>query len=168
MEVSKVATGYFLDDHDLLEAVRKLNAKGVKILDVRSPYPVHGLDKEMGFKPANLSKVAFIAGSVAFIGTLGAQIYISSEVYPIIYGGKPLAGIPSFMPITLMVTFLVTIVSIAVAFFIQSKLGPGAPLEFLDEGATDDRFQIIVAAENGIEELSSVNCLDVRELELAK
>lgn len=168
MEDSKVVTGYLLDEHDLLSAVKSLKNQGVTILDVRSPYPIHGLDVVLEFKPSNISKVAFIAGTVTFLATLGGQIAISTLVYPINYGGKPLISIPSFMPITLMMTFLVTIVSIATAFFMRSNLGPGANIEFLDEGATDDRFQIIVPQSGGLAYLSSVNCIDVKEVEIKK
>lgn len=168
MEGSTVVTGYLLDEDELLNAAKLLKSKGVTILDIRSPYPVHGLDKVLGLKPTNISKVAFIAGAITFLGTLGFQIFISSMVYPINYGGKPLISIPSFMPITLMMTFLVTIVSIAVAFFLQSKLGPGALIEILNEGVTDDRFQIIVLQNGGVENLSVVGCLDIKEVEIKR
>lgn len=166
MKKSKFVTGYIINEEELLSAVKSLKLSDVIIEDIRSPYPIHGLDKVMEFKPSNISKVAFWAGTISFIGTLGLQVFISSVVYPINYGGKPFASIPSFMPITLMVTFLVTIVSIAVAFFIQSKLGPGASIEILNEGATDDQFQIIVSGEAGVERLTALNFLDIREVEI--
>ncbi len=165
MENSKVVTGYLLDEHEVLDAIKTLKHQGVTVLDVRSPYPIHGLDVVLEFKPSNISKVAFLAGLGAFVFSLGAQIIISSSVYPINYGGKPLISIPSFMPITVMVTLMVTIIATGVAFFVRSKLGPGASIEFLDEGATDDRFQIIIPFENGIEYLTSVKCHDVRQVE---
>ena len=167
MNKSKVITGYLTNEHDLLEAVNSLKAQGVKVLDVRSPHPVHGLEKVMDFKPSNIGIITFIAGGAAFLFTLGAQVVISSQVYPIMYGGKPLVSIPSFMPITLMVTLLVSIITAGVTFFIQNKLGPGAVVELLNEGATDDKYQIIIDGSFGEESLRSVNCLEVQVLEVA-
>lgn len=38
------------DDEDILKnAVREIRAAGIKIHEVFSPYPVHGLEEELGY-----------------------------------------------------------------------------------------------------------------------
>ena len=53
--------GFFEDDRDLLEAVRECRARGMPILDVVSPFPVHGLDEALGIRPSRLPWVTLIA-----------------------------------------------------------------------------------------------------------
>lgn len=48
------------DDEDILKnAVREIRAAGIKIHEVFSPYPVHGLEEELGYKRSRLPIAAF-------------------------------------------------------------------------------------------------------------
>jgi hypothetical protein len=59
-----IVYGHFTDELELLDAVKELQNKGIQIADVRTPFPVHGLDAALKFPRSNLPKVAFIAGAI--------------------------------------------------------------------------------------------------------
>jgi hypothetical protein len=46
----KELSGYYDQEANLLEAVKSLRENNIKIKDVFSPYPVHGLDHAMGLR----------------------------------------------------------------------------------------------------------------------
>ncbi|MFW6310550.1 MAG: DUF3341 domain-containing protein, partial [Prolixibacteraceae bacterium] len=167
--------GYFTDEHDLLDAVKELQNKGIKIADVRTPFPVHGLDTVLKMPRSRLPRVAFIGGAIG--GALGLlfQIWAFTVAWPMNIGGKPQLALPSFVPVTFELTILFAAFAMGFAFLIRSNLGPGQIPDILDEDVTDDHFQIILSAENNrISEseltaaLSATGALDVKQVNSSK
>jgi hypothetical protein len=151
-----VVTGFFTEVHDLVAAIRQLKSHGANILDVHTPFPVHGLDKELDLpQREGLSRIGFVAGFVGLAMGFGMQIAISVKFYPINFGGKPLLSIPSFMPVVVMLVFLLSAFAIALGFLAKSRLGAGAPSLVIDNGTTDDRFLVIVKADGNAQQWQS-------------
>ncbi len=142
--MNKYITAYYTDEHALLKGVKQLKAKGLHIEDVLSPFPVHGLDKALGLRRSRLTRVAFVGGAIGAITGFGFQTWVFTSAYPINFGGKPFFSAPSFIPVTFEVTVLFAAFSMVIAFFIASKIGPGANPVIHDERVTDDRFLLIV------------------------
>jgi hypothetical protein len=167
--------GHFTDELDLLKAVEELQDKGISIADVRTPFPVHGLDVLLKLRRSNLPKVAFIGGLIG--GSLGLlfQIWVFTKAWPLDIGGKPHLAIPSFIPVTFEMTVLFAAFSMGIAFLLRSKLGPGSIPDILDEGVTDDHFQIILSERNNkiseielAEALAATGALDVKQVNAEK
>lgn len=166
-----IVYGHFTDEHDLLHGIKELQDKGIKIEDVRTPFPVHGLDGVLKLRRSHLPKIAFFAGAVG--GTLGMmfQVWVFTQGWPINFGGKPFLSIPSFIPVTFELTVLFAAYTMGIAFLLRSGLGPGAQPDILDELVTDDHFQIILSVDKNSasdEELSaalsSTGAMDVKLL----
>jgi hypothetical protein len=124
---------------------------------VRTPFPVHGLDKILKFPRSRLPKVAFIAGVIG--GALGLlfQIWVFTRAWPLVIGGKPFLSIPSFIPVTFELVVLFAAFALVIFFLVRSKLGPGSLPDILDEEVTNDHFQIILSDRNN----------DIPDIELA-
>lgn len=137
-------SAYFTDEEDLLRASKILMEKQIPILDVLTPFPVHGLDKVLGLKESRLPTVGFIAGGIGTLLAFGFQTWAFVVDYPLFIGGKPHFSIPSFIPITFEVTILLAAFAMVFAFLFRSKLGLGAKNKIHDERITDDRFVIII------------------------
>ena len=95
------------DDATLLHGAESLVEKGVKIKDVFSPFPIHGMDDAMGLKR---SKLGYVIGAMGLTGALfgfGLQTWIHSIEYPMNISGKPFFAYPAYAIITfeLMVLF---------------------------------------------------------------
>src|SRR5664279_2683222 len=97
---------YFDDEVSLLEAVRILRDKKETINDVRSPFPVQGLDEALSIKRSRIPVVGFIFGALGAILAFGFQAWVFTASYPLIIGGKPFFSVPTFVPITFEVTVL--------------------------------------------------------------
>lgn len=143
-----IVYGHFTDELDLLSAVKELQNKGIRIADVRTPFPVHGLDAVLKFPRSNLPKVAFLAGLIGGVLGLFFQIWVFTKGWPLNFGGKPFLSIPSFIPVTFELTVLFAAFAMGIAFLLRSNLGPGKIPDIYDEEVTDDHFQIILSGKN--------------------
>ncbi|MCU0367896.1 MAG: DUF3341 domain-containing protein, partial [Cyclobacteriaceae bacterium] len=72
----KFLVGIFDDEDVLLHAVEEIRAKGVKIHEVFTPFPVHGLDEVLGYKRSRLPIAAFMFGMTGTILALVMQIWM--------------------------------------------------------------------------------------------
>ena len=141
-------TAYYLDEEDLLKGIRQIKAKGLQIIDVLTPFPVHGIDKALDMRRSGLARVAFIGGAVGAVMGFGFQAWVFTIDYPMNIGGKPFLSVPSFMPVTFEMTVLFAAFSMVIAFLVSNKLGPGAKPVIHDERSTDDRFLVIVKVDD--------------------
>lgn len=92
----------------LLAAVRALKKHGYRRLDAFTPYPVHGLEEELGLPRSRLGWMVFPLGLLgAALGFL-VQWWCNAIDYPLNVGGRPPASIPAFIPITFESGVLVT------------------------------------------------------------
>jgi hypothetical protein len=143
----QMVSGYFLDEEDLVKAVKFLTKKNVKIHDVFTPFPVHGLDGLLGLKKSNIPLVGFIFGTIGAVAAFVFQTWVFTESYPLNIGGKPHFSVPSFIPVIFETTILFAAVAMVFAFLLRSKLGPGAENRVYSNRITDDHFVILLKAE---------------------
>ena len=149
MENTNMITIIFDDEKPLLQAVKKIRESGAEIIDVLTPFPVHGLDPALSMKRSRIPMVGFIGGAVGGLLGFGFQAWVFTVDYPLVFGGKPLLSVPSFIPVTFECTILFAALSMAGAFLIKSKLKPDKKFEPIDPDVTDDKFLILVDGEGG-------------------
>ena len=159
----------FDDEVPLLQAVRILRDNKEIITDVLSPFPVHGLDEALSLKRSRIPVVGFIFGALGAILAFGFQAWVFTVSYPLIIGGKPFFSVPTFIPITFEVTVLFAGLSMVAALLVRSKLKPDIRFKPVDERITDDRFVILINAEDEEKTLtriklllSGINTLEIR------
>lgn len=145
--MNKYITAYYNDEEDLLKGLKQIKAQGIKVADVLTPFPVHGLDKVLGMRRSRLTRVAFAGGAIGAITGFGFQAWVFTKAYPLNFGGKPFLSVPSFIPVTFELAVLFAAFSMVFAFLIHNKLGPGAKTIIHDERITDDRFLLVVNVE---------------------
>lgn len=134
--------GLYKDDEVLLKAVKDIKAEGLKIDNVFTPFPVHGLDEALELRGSRLHTVAFIAGATGTVLALVFMNWTAGINYPYTVGGKPEMAVPAFIPITFEVTVLFASIVMTMAFFARNNLFPGARNRIFDRRITDDHFAI--------------------------
>lgn len=140
--MDKYIIGLYDDEEILLKAVKEIRAKGIKITDSLTPFPVHGLDEALGMKESRLHTVGFVAGLAGTLTALSVMTWVSVSDYPTIFGGKPYFSLPSFIPITFELTVLFSAVTMVVAFFVRSGLSIFKSPKIFDERITDHMFAL--------------------------
>lgn len=136
--------GVFDDEHKVLEATRKIHENGVGIIDVYSPYPIHGIDDAMGIRRSRLPVVTFVMGFVGFLIAISLQTWVFTSAWPINIGGKPFFSLPAFIPISFELTVLIGGLSTVAALFVRAKLFPGAVPDLPAAGITHDKFVLAI------------------------
>lgn len=138
--------GVFEDEEAMVSSLKNLTSKGINVHEVYTPYPIHEVLKLMKRKSL-LPTAGLIYGLTGAAAVLAFLYYTSVMDWPIVYGGKPFNSFPSFIIITIVLTiFIVTITSLG-TFSARSKLIPGKVKPIFDERATDDKFVIVLSAD---------------------
>jgi hypothetical protein len=136
--------GVFEDEDVLIDAVTKVRTTGVKIHEVYSPFPVHGLDEALGYKRTRLPIAAFIFGITGTSLALIMQIWMLGYDWPMIIGGKNFASLPPFIPVTFELTVLLSALGMVATFMIVSDMKPYRwPVQF-DVRSTDDKHVMAI------------------------
>jgi hypothetical protein len=138
----KVLYGLYNDETELLKAIKTANKQHLDIMDVYTPFPVHGLDPLLGLEESRLHYAGFIYGVLGTMTAFGVMTWVFTRDWPIIFGGKPYWSVPAFIPITFELTVLFAAIGMVVTFYTVCGLGPGAKTVRLDDRITDDKFCI--------------------------
>ena len=138
-------TGFFEDEHDLIAAAQECRQRGIPVVDVVSPFPIHGLDAVLGIKPSQLGWVTFVMGAVGLAFGFGLEYWTAAVNWPLNVGGKPLDSLPAFIPVAFELTILFAGISTVVALLLRSKLWPNKRAVEGLETTTDDQHALILA-----------------------
>jgi ActD protein len=172
----RVIIGVFTTEDDIIRATRAAERGGLEIVDVYTPYAVHGLDRAMGLAPSQLPWVTFLLGLFGAVSMTAFQYWASAVSWPINVGGKPWNSLPAFIPVIFEVTVLLGGLGTVGAFIWWAGLRPGGHSPLADLRVTDDRFALVLAAGGpldraGVEALFSkfhLVGLDERDIEIRK
>ncbi len=154
----KVIYVMYDDDEALKDSAKKLVSKGVKISEVFSPFPIHGIDPIIGVKNTRLGIMAFLYGLTGLtVATLGMRFFMVTD-WPMNIGGKPnfsyLDNMLAFVPISFEFTVLCAAHGMAITYLLRNKTLPGMPAQNPDPRTTDDKFvmEIRLNENHGISE----------------
>lgn len=134
----------FENEQDILGATKAVRENGYKIVDVFTPYAVHGLDAAQGLKKSKLPFVCFALGLTGAVAKLGFQIWTSATSWALNVGGKPFKSVPAFVPVTFEIMVLFAGVGTVLTFFMITKLRPGKKPKLQLSGVTDNRFVLVL------------------------
>lgn len=134
--------GLYNDEEELLRAVKQARTDHLEIMDVYTPFPVHGLDPLLGLSESRLHIAGFVYGMLGTLTAFLGMTWIFTKDWPIIFGGKPYWSFPAFIPIIFELTVLFAAIGMTVSFYIVNGLGPGVVNPTIDLRITDDKFCI--------------------------
>jgi len=151
----RILKAVFAAEADVVAATREARTAGGEIIDVFTPYAVHGLDEAMGLKPSRLTWVCFFCGAAGAGLMLLFQYWTSATDWPINVGGKPFDSLPAFVPITFELAILCGGLGVVAALFFRARLYPGRTARMPDARVVDDRF-VLLARSNDPESLRAL------------
>jgi hypothetical protein len=159
MADKKYIVGVYDDEDVVVKAVEKVRNSGVKIHEVFTPFPIHGLDHALGYDRPRMGVAAFLFGitgtTLAFLltfWTLGID-------WPMNIGGKNFFPFPTNIPIVFELTVLLAAYGMSFTFFIMEGMGPTVKPVIFDPRSTDDKFIMAIdlsSNSNDESEISSI------------
>ncbi len=137
-----IVFGLYDDEEDLKSAVRTANEDHLQIMDVFTPFAVHGLDPLLGLAESRLHIGGFVYGLMGTLTAFLGMSWIMAKDWPVIIGGKPHWPILSFIPVTFEVTVLFASIGMVVTFYVINGQGPGVKNPVIHPRISDDKFCI--------------------------
>lgn len=151
----KFVYGIFNDDAVVMNAIGPLRKKGLKVKDVISPFPIHGLDAELGLERTRISICAFLYGMTGMSLALLMIYYMNIFDWSMDIGGKPsyafYKNLPAFIPVTFESTVLCAAHGMVITFFLRSKLLPGVEPHVIHPRMADDHFVMAIQIKDDAE-----------------
>jgi len=156
MAIKKFVVGCFEEEGPLFDAVRKVRRSGYKLHDVYTPFPIHGLDKEMGLRETSIHTAGFIYGITGTTTALSGMTWVFTKDWPLNIGGKPHFALPAWIPITFELTVLFAAVGMVLTFCYICQLAPFVRKHHFNLRSTDDKFVMVIdcSAKNNESEVS--------------
>lgn len=144
----KYLVGVYDDEDEVLHAVSEVKENGVKIEEVYTPFPIHGLDKALGHPRTRIPIAAFLFGLTGLTCALFLISYTMVFDWPIIIGGKDFFALPDWIAISFEGTVLFTAFGMVFTFLASNSLWPGKEPKTFDLRSTDDKFIMAVNMAN--------------------
>ena len=142
--------GVYEDEDVLLKAIDELQENGVKIADVFSPIPLHGVFEKLKLT-TRLPYATFIYGVFGTVLVFGFLYWTSVVSYPLKFGGKPLNTL-SFIIIMFVLTIFVGTLLTFLTYFIREKMYPGKEVNIPVPRTTNDQFAIVIARDQDMKD----------------
>ena len=140
----RVIYAMYDDDEILKDGAKMLVAKGVKVEEVFSPFPIHGIDPIIGVEQTRLGIFAFIYGLIGLTLATTGMWFMMIVDWPMNIGGKPsfsyMENMLSFVPISFEFTVLCAAHGMAITYLIANRTLPGMKAQNPDPRTTDDKF----------------------------
>jgi hypothetical protein len=124
--------------------VRAVRARGLRVGDAYTAYPIEGLPAAMGLKRSRLPRVTLAGAVLGFSGALAFEFYAAAFDWALNVGGKPMNSTLAFVPIGFEIGVLTAAVLTTLAFLVRSRVLPGMRPPGLDPTVTDDGFVLTV------------------------
>lgn len=169
MSIKKFVVGCFEEEDNLFEAVKRVRKSGYRIHDVYTPFPIHGLDKEMGLRETSIHTAGFIYGLIGTTTALSGMSWVFMADWPLNLGGKPHFALPAWIPIMFELTVLFSAVGMVLTFCYLCQMAPFVRKHHFHARATDDKFVMVidVSSKNNESEVSGfLNSLGATEINI--
>ena len=147
----KVLHAMYNDEEKLMKAAQRVVDAGVRVKDVYSPFPIHGLDPIIGVKRTRLGIASFMYGMTGTSLALLGMYYFMIYDWPMNIGGKPsfslIENLPAFVPVTFEFSVLCAAHGMAITYLIRNGTLPGMPAQNPDPRTTDDMFVMEITSD---------------------
>ena len=161
--MSKIFHVMYDDDAKVMTAAGKLVGQGIRVKDVYSPFPIHGIDPVIGIKRTRLAICSFMYAMTGTSLALLGMWYFMIQDWPMNIGGKPsftlLENVTAFIPVTFEFSVLCGAHGMAITYLLRNGTLPGMPASNPDPRTTDDKFVVEITTDN--------NSMSAEELEAA-
>ncbi len=136
------------DEEPLMATAKELQTQKIRVKDVFSPFPIHGIDGVIGVPRTWIAICAFIYGLTGVLLATLMMWYMMIHDWPTDIGGKPsmayYMNVPAFIPITFESTVLCAAHGMAITYYLRCWLVPGAKAKNPDPRTTDDKFLMVI------------------------
>jgi hypothetical protein len=140
--------GIFGDQDELLHGIEDIRHQGVKIYEVYTPFPIHGLEHALGYERSWMPKAAFAFGFLGLCCAVTMQTWMMGIDWPMNIGGKSFVAVPDFVPVSFEMTVLFAAFGMVGTFLVTRDLKPHGVPRIFDIRSTDDKHVVAIDLAN--------------------
>jgi mono/diheme cytochrome c family protein len=151
----------------LVKASRKVRDAGYRRWDTYTPFPIHGIEKDMGI---TMTKLPWFVLAMALTGMAAGtffQYWFNAVDYPFLISGKPMWSWPANVPIIFEMTILFSAFgAIGGMLFLNNLPLPSHPLDLKERfrRVSDDKFFLLIeASDSKFDEADTRKLLEDRQ-----
>ena len=130
--MSKIFHVMYDDDAKVMAAAKTLVGQGIRVKDVYSPFPIHGIDPIIGVKRTRLAIASFMYAMTGTSLALLGMWYFMIHDWPMNIGGKPsfslIENVTAFLPVTFEFSVLCGAHGMALTYLLPTRLVGVQPL----------------------------------------
>ena len=156
---------------EIKKAATKTRDKGYKGFDCYTPYPVHGLEDDMGLARSGIPWITLVMGAFGCVLGFGVQYLTHVHDWPLNVAGKALNAWYAFIPVTFEATVFWAGLSTAFSLFVLGGM-PKVNRKILNPRFTSDKFGLwIPSSAQGYSEseaLKFAQSLGAQEVKVVK
>lgn len=161
-ETNSGVFGLFSDPEKLRNAARTVRDRGYTNFDCLTPFPLHGLEFDMGLRRSKIPYITFFAGLVGVTTGFLLQFAVHEQVipslvkyfdvfpnlrsYPLNIGGKPTYSWPAMIPICFELTVLFGGHTTVAGLLLLARI-PKPSRKILHPEITNDRFAVWIPSD---------------------
>jgi len=149
----RIHTVAFEDAGDALAAAKRFREHGFEIVDVHSPFPIHGIEEVLGWRETRLGYVTLAGGLTGLTIGILLQGLTHGWDWPLNIGGKTNLAVPAMAPVMFELTVLLAAFATVFGLFYRRRLRPRInPSKFFGQPhhlVTDNRFVLLVLEQDG-------------------
>ena len=134
----------YTSEEDLAEGAAHAKHAGRRIVDIHTPYPVHGLSELLELKRSRIPLFGLIGGVFGASVLTGMIFWISTQNWPLNIGGKPWNSLPAFIPPIFEATILWAVFAAFGALVVLGRMHPMRRPNAALARATNDRFILVL------------------------
>lgn len=144
MSQGLLASYEYLDS--TVDAIEKLRKAGFDEITAYTPYPEHHIEHALGYGQSPVRVWTLVGGLSGTAAGFAFTIFTSVD-WPLVVGGKPIVGIPAYIPIAFEMTVLFGALSTVIGLFILSKIPNVKPSVVYDPEFSAGRYGVYVQAD---------------------
>lgn len=129
-----------------VDAIEKLRKAGFDEITAYTPYPEHHIEHALGYGQSPVRVWTLVGGLTGTAAGFAFTIFTSVD-WPLVVGGKPIVGIPAYVPIAFEMTVLFGALSTVIGLFILSKIPNVKPSVVYDPEFSAGRYGVYVQAD---------------------
>ncbi len=143
---------------EIKAAAKQTREAGYTRTDAYTPFPVDGLDDDLGMQPTRLGWVVLFMGILGGLGGFWMQWWANTTYYPINIGGRPMNSWPNF--IVIMYECVILFAGVTAGIFMIARNGMPRPYHSIFntpgfEQASRDKFFLSIEARDPAFELNA-------------
>jgi hypothetical protein len=145
MSQGLLASYEYLDS--TVDAIEKLRKAGFEKITAYTPYPEHHIEHALGYDQSPVRVWTLVGGLSGTAAGFGFTIFTSVD-WPLVVGGKPMVGIPAYVPIAFEMTVLFGALATVIGLFYLSKIPNVKPSVVYDPEFSAGHYGVYVVVED--------------------